>query len=104
MKVNYPVDTHGLFDLKTFYQEAYSRGSRCYLQHVPRSVNGELYDNDKYGNFFRPFPTLRYKHPHCGGRAIGSSRNYTAIAQEGISTASTLKYNRNRDSSVPTKH
>lgn len=49
------VDTHGLFDLKDFLPKKPTAEEVDVIYNMFQdSVNGELYDNDKYGNFFRP--------------------------------------------------
>jgi len=49
------VDTNGLFDLKDFLPKKPSAEEVDVIYNMFQdSVNGELYDNDKYGNFFRP--------------------------------------------------
>src|SRR5210317_1957364 len=49
------VDTHGLFDLKDFLPKKPTAEEVDVIYNMFQdSVNGELYDSDKYGNFFRP--------------------------------------------------
>jgi hypothetical protein len=49
------VDTNGLFDLKDFLPKKPTAEEVDVIYNMFQdSVNGELYDNDKYGNFFRP--------------------------------------------------
>lgn len=49
------VDTHGLYDLKDFLPKKPTAEEVDVIYNMFQdSVNGELYDNDKYGNFFRP--------------------------------------------------
>jgi len=49
------ADTLGLFDLKDFLPKKPTAEEVDVIYNMFQdSVNGELYDNDKYGNFFRP--------------------------------------------------
>jgi len=49
------IDTNGLYDLKDFLPKKPTAEEVDVIYNMFQdSVNGELYDNDKYGNFFRP--------------------------------------------------
>jgi hypothetical protein len=49
------IDTHGLFNLKDFLpKKPTAEEVDVIYQMFQDSVNGELYDSEKYGNFFKP--------------------------------------------------